>query len=77
MMRIPLYSDELTERDIRILNMVVQGLTDAQIADQLGFTNRTISSYLTQIYRKIRVSSRTAAVIYAIRQGFISIEEQG
>lgn len=76
MMKIPLYSDELTERDIQILNMVVLGLTDAQIADQLGFANRTISSYLTQIYRKIHVSSRTAAVIYAIRQGLISIEEQ-
>ena len=76
MMKTPLYSDELTERDIRILNMVVLGLTDAQIADQMGFANRTISSYLAQIYRKIHVSSRTAAAIYAIRQGCIKIEEQ-
>ena len=75
MMKIPIYSEELTERDVRILNMVVQGLTDAQIADQLGFANRTISSYLVQIYRKIHVSSRTAAAMYAIRRGFIKIEE--
>lgn len=76
MVKLPLYSTELTERDVQILQLVVRGLTDAQIADQLGLANRTVSSYLTQLYKKIHVSSRTAAAMYAIRQGFIKIEGQ-
>ncbi|HLJ34207.1 MAG TPA: LuxR C-terminal-related transcriptional regulator [Ktedonobacteraceae bacterium] len=75
MVRIALYSSELTERDVQILRLVAHGLTDVQIADELGYADRTISSYLTLIYRKIQVSSRTAAAMYAIRQGFIEIEK--
>jgi DNA-binding NarL/FixJ family response regulator len=75
MVKLPLYSAELTERDVQILRLVVHGLTDAQIADELGYADRTISSYLTLIYRKLHVSSRTAAAMYAIRQGLIEIEE--
>ena len=75
MVKAPLYSAELTEREVQILRLVVRGLTDAQIADELGYADRTISSYLTLIYRKIQVPSRTAAAMYAIRQGFVEIEK--
>ena len=49
-----------------VLRLVAQGLTDAQVADKLVITRRTVNWYLTSIYNKIQVSSRSAATRYAI-----------
>ena len=57
---------ELTPRELQVLRLVAQGLTDAQIAEQLVISYRTVNAHLTSIYRKINVSSRSAATRYAI-----------
>jgi len=59
-------ADDLTPRELEVLRLVAQGLTDAQIAEQLVISNRTVNAHLTSIYRKINVSSRSAATRYAI-----------
>lgn len=56
----------LTRREQEILYLVAQGLTDAQVAERLVITRRTVNWYLTKIYRKIHVSSRNAATRYAL-----------
>jgi DNA-binding NarL/FixJ family response regulator len=48
-----------------VLRLVAQGWTDAQIAQELVISARTVNAHLTSIYRKIRVSSRHAAAHYA------------
>ena len=58
--------DGLTAREVEVLRLVAQGLTDTQVAERLVLSRRTVNSYLTSIYSKIQVSSRSAATRYAI-----------
>lgn len=60
------YLAGLTAREVEILRLVAQGLTDAQVAEQLVISPRTVNFHLTSIYGKIGVSSRSAATRYAI-----------
>ena len=60
------FPDELTAREVEVLRLVAQGLTDAQVAEKLVISTRTVSSHLQSIYRKIQVSSRSAATRYTI-----------
>jgi DNA-binding CsgD family transcriptional regulator len=67
----PIYPDGLTAREVEVLRLVAQGLTDAQIADHLVISPRTVNTHLTSIYGKIRISSRSAATRYAIEQKLV------
>ncbi len=62
---------ELTRRESEVLRLLSQGLTDAQIAERLAITRRTVNWYLTRIYRKCGVSSRRAATQYAREYGML------
>ncbi len=54
----PTYPDGLTGREVEVLRLLAQGLTDAQIAAQLIISPRTVNTHLKAIYGKIQVSSR-------------------
>jgi predicted ATPase/DNA-binding CsgD family transcriptional regulator/Tfp pilus assembly protein PilF len=60
------YPDGLTAREVEVLRLVAQGLTDAQVAEQLVISPHTVNTHLKSIYGKIQVSSRSAATSYAI-----------
>ena len=62
------YPAGLTAREVEILRLVAQGLTDVQVAEQLIISPRTVNWHLTSIYSKIGVSSRSAATRFAIEQ---------
>ena len=57
---------DLTEREIEVLRAVAQGLTDAQVAERLVISPRTVHSHLNSIYSKLGITSRSAATRYAI-----------
>ena len=61
----------LTGREVEVLRLLAQGLTDAQIAEQLIISPRTVNTHLRAIYGKIQVSSRSAATRYALDQHLI------
>ena len=61
----------LTTREIEVLRLVAQGLTDAQVAEQLVISPRTVNNHLTLIYGKIGSSSRSAATRYALEHHLI------
>jgi DNA-binding NarL/FixJ family response regulator len=61
----------LTEREVEVLRLVAEGRTDAQVADRLFISSRTVGKHLQSIYRKLQVSSRTAAARFAIDQDLI------
>ncbi|MFZ9734027.1 MAG: LuxR C-terminal-related transcriptional regulator [Burkholderiaceae bacterium] len=59
----------LTERQLQVLSMVCQGKTNRQIADGLGITEITAKAHIGAIFRALKVSSRTQAVLLAQRIG--------
>ncbi len=61
----------LTERELEVLALVAQGLTNDQIARQLHLSTRTVEAHLTHIYNKLNVSSRTEAAMLAMRKGWL------
>jgi predicted ATPase/DNA-binding CsgD family transcriptional regulator len=61
----------LTAREIVVLRLVAQGLTDAQVAEKLVLSPRTVSTHLTSIYGKLQVNSRSAATRFALEHGVV------
>jgi DNA-binding CsgD family transcriptional regulator len=59
----------LTQRELEVLRLVAQGLTDAAVAEQLYISPRTVSQHLQSIYGKLDVSSRSAATRFAVEHG--------
>jgi DNA-binding NarL/FixJ family response regulator len=58
----------LTTREIEVLRLVAQGLTSAQIAEQLVISVLTVNSHVRSIYNKLGITSRAAATRYAVEQ---------
>ena len=56
----------LTGREVEVLRLIAQGWTDAQIAEQLVISARTVNHHTTSLYSKLGVSSRAAATRYAL-----------
>ncbi len=69
--RPPKYPAGLTTREVEVLRLVAQGLTDAQVAEQLVVSPRTVSTHLTSIYGKLGVATRSAATRFAVEQGLV------
>lgn len=63
------YPGGLTAREVEVLRLVARGLTDAQVADELVLSKRTVSTHLTSIYSKLGINSRSAATRFALEQG--------
>jgi len=61
----------LTTRQLEVLRLVAQGLTNAQIAESLCLSQLTVNSYLRAIYDKLGVSSRSAATRYVIENKLV------
>jgi NarL family two-component system response regulator LiaR len=59
----------LTDREIEILRQVALGKTNQEIADELVVSERTVRTHITNILAKLRLSNRTQAALYALREG--------
>ena len=64
-------ANSLTAREVEVLRLVAQGLTDAQIAESLVISPRTVNAHLRSIYAKLNVSSRNAATYFALEHGLM------
>jgi predicted ATPase/DNA-binding CsgD family transcriptional regulator len=67
------YLDNLTNRELEVLELLAEGLSNAQIAEKLFIAPRTVNVHLTSIYSKLDVNSRTAAARIAIERGLIRL----
>jgi DNA-binding NarL/FixJ family response regulator len=65
----------LTERELEVIRALAQGKSDRQIAHSLGISEKTVGNHTSNIYRKLHIFDRTQAVIYAVREGVIDVEE--
>lgn len=61
--------DRLTERELRVLQLVAGGHTNREIADELGYSVGTIKNAVQRVIEKLEVSDRTQAAVLAVRAG--------
>ena len=66
--------DMLTPRELEILRLLVQGLSNRGISDTLFISDRTVQAHLTNIFAKMHVTSRLEAVLKGIRRGWLTVE---
>jgi DNA-binding NarL/FixJ family response regulator len=62
---------ELTPREVEVLGLVAEGLTNPQVAQKLFLSPRTVQRHLNSVYRKLGVSSRAAATRLALEHGLL------
>jgi predicted ATPase/DNA-binding CsgD family transcriptional regulator len=62
---------ELSPREVEVLGLVAEGLTNAQVAQRLFLSPRTVQRHLNSIYHKLGVSSRAVATRFAIEHGLL------
>jgi DNA-binding NarL/FixJ family response regulator len=65
----------LSDRETEVLRLATQGLNNQDIADKLCLSLRTVQAHLGHIFNKLQVSSRTEAVVKALKEGWISLED--
>jgi DNA-binding NarL/FixJ family response regulator len=63
--------DGLTSREVEILRLVARGLTNRQLAEELGVSTRTVDAHLRSVYAKLGVKSRSAATRYAVENQIV------
>jgi len=65
---------ELTEREMKILQLMTRGLGNKEIAAALNLSIRTIQTHVGQIFEKLKVSSRTEAVVLALKKNLVTLD---
>jgi DNA-binding NarL/FixJ family response regulator len=65
----------LTERELDVLRLAAKGHTNRAIGHELGISDRTVQGHLANIFGKLGVSTRTEAVLLAVKQGWITLDE--
>jgi len=65
--------DELTEREMEVLNLVVQGQSNRQIADAMVISVATVKAHVSSMLSKLQVSSRAEAIAYAVKHKIVSL----
>ncbi|MDA0912610.1 MAG: response regulator transcription factor [Bacteroidetes bacterium] len=62
----------LTEREIEVLTLISEGLTNVQIADKLFLSNHTVNTHRKNIMQKLGVKNTASMVMFAVKSGFVS-----
>jgi two-component system, NarL family, response regulator len=68
-----LNNPELRERELEILSLIAQGMSNATIATALSISENTVKTHVNRILSKLGVSDRTQAVIVAVKRGIVSL----
>lgn len=66
-------NEVLTKREIEILCLVAEGLFNKEIAYKLSISEKTVKNHVSNIFKKIGVSDRTQAAVYAIKNGIVKL----
>jgi DNA-binding NarL/FixJ family response regulator len=67
---------ELTSRELDVLRLVAAGEPNKQIAAELAISERTARTHVSRILRKLRLSSRTQAALWAVREGLVEVKRE-
>ncbi|UCC59526.1 MAG: response regulator transcription factor [Dehalococcoidia bacterium] len=67
--------ETLSHREMEIMKLVTRGLSNKDIADELYLSMRTVQSHLGSIFSKLGVGSRTEAVVRALKEGWLTLDD--
>ena len=65
----------LTPREMEILELIIEGLSNKEIAYRLGISRQTVKNHVTSILAKLNLSDRTQAAIHALRRGWVRLPD--
>lgn len=63
----------LTRRELEVLRLLAQGLYNKEIADKLSISEKTVKNHVSRLFKKINVSDRTQAAVYAIKNSIVDL----
>jgi DNA-binding NarL/FixJ family response regulator len=66
----------LSKREMEVLGQLTHGMSNKEIASELGISHQTVKNHVTSILRKLGVEDRTQAAIYALRRGWVRLHEE-
>ncbi|MBI2849751.1 MAG: response regulator transcription factor [Chloroflexi bacterium] len=69
--------EELTPRELDVLRLVAEGLSNKEIAAKLVLSEKTIKNRISNIFAKLQVNDRTQAVLRALRTGLVHLPDEG
>lgn len=70
-------TEALTEREVDVLKLIARGLSNQEIADALVISVATVYTHVSNILAKLHLASRTQAALYALREGYTSLNDEG
>jgi NarL family two-component system response regulator LiaR len=73
---LPPTTDPLTARELEVLTLLGQGMSNAEIAARLTIAERTVGTHISNILSKLHLASRTQAALYALKQGLARLDPE-
>ena len=65
----------LSDREMEVLRLAAKGMRNMEIADNLTLSVRTVQTHLRSIFNKLGVGSRSEAIVYGLKKGWLTLEE--
>jgi two-component system, NarL family, response regulator LiaR len=65
----------LSDREMEVLRLAAKGMSNMEIADSLTLSVRTVQTHLRSIFNKLGVGSRSEAIVYGLKKGWLTLEE--
>lgn len=72
----PAEEEQLSSREIAVLKLIAQGLSNHELAEQLHISENTVRSHISNILVKLHLANRTQATLYALREGLASLDKK-
>jgi NarL family two-component system response regulator LiaR len=71
----PPTEEPLTIREMEVIKLIAEGLSNQEIAERLVISERTVRTHVTNILGKLHLANRTQAALYALREGLADLEQ--
>ena len=65
--------EELTQRELQVLQLAADGLSNKEIAGKLVISEKTVKNHVANIFSKLQVNDRTQAILFALRKGLVTM----